>query len=79
MKQRVGTLIGCLLFVGGFAAIFAACVWLVASLTAASLAIRWQVTGVAFGVAFMAILVVFSACWVSGSISQDEERRDGIK
>ena len=66
-----------LLIVAAIAAVFAGCVWLVASLTNASLQTRWGVTGLAFTVSYCVLILWASLCQISGACSDDEERRGG--
>lgn len=73
--NKIGEMIGFLTVVAAPAGLFAALVWLVASLTPASLDVRWQVTGVSFVAAYVAFACVLGACALSSSISQDEEGR----
>ena len=67
--------ISMLLVIAAIAAVFAGCVWLVASATNASLETRFGVTVVAFTVSYCVILLWASLCQISGAESDDEERR----
>jgi len=77
MNDNVARVVSFLLLVAFISATWAACVWLVASITNACLRIRWQVTGVAFIVAFVAMTFVLAICQISGRESDAEERRGG--
>ena len=75
--KAITDIVGFVLVVAAIAAAFAFCVWLVASITPASLETRWRCTQIAFAGAFFAFLFVLSLCWISGRDSRAEERREG--
>ena len=79
MNNNVARVVSFLLLVEFISATWAACVWLVASITNACLRVRWQVTGVAFGIAFVVTLFWLSLCQISGRESDAEERRGGTE
>ena len=66
--------IGILLLDASISAVFAACVWFIASLTDACLRIRWQVTGIAFVAMFVVLLFTLSMCKVSGDADETVEK-----
>ena len=75
--KAITDIVGFVLVVAAIAAVFAGGVWLVASITPASLEIRWKCTQIAFAGAFLAFLFVLSLCWISGRDSRAEERKEG--